>query len=106
MKLRLITAIVLTACSCLFFTACYKEGSGITPSEPLHLTINEKSYSEAKPLVLIDGVEIDDIKKVKINPSDIKSMTVLKSSPTNNLVDTFGIKAKDGVILVSTKGNE
>ncbi|WP_461111946.1 hypothetical protein [Spirosoma jeollabukense] len=106
MVLKHITSVVLTAGSCLYFTACHKEESGITPSKPFHITINDQRHFNVKPLVLIDGIAIDDPTKVKINPADIASMTVLKSDSTNNLVDTYGPKAKAGVILVSTRRNK
>ncbi|GAB3226850.1 hypothetical protein GCM10027423_63880 [Spirosoma arcticum] len=67
------------------------------------MTINDQPRSKIKPLVVVDGVVFDDVMKLKISPNDIESMTVLRSSSTNNLVDTYGPKAKDGVILVSTR---
>ncbi|GAB3745306.1 hypothetical protein [Spirosoma pomorum] len=103
MRIKYITSVVLTACTCLCFTACNKAGSGIVPVAPLQMTINDQPHSKIKPLIVVDGVVFDDVIKLKVSPNDIKSMTVLRSSATNNLVDTYGPKAKDGVILVSTK---
>lgn len=103
MRLGHITSVVLTAGSCLYFTACNRESLGLTLPEPLHITINEQRHFDAKPLILLDGVAIDDFTKLKINPADVASMTVLKPDSANNLVDTYGPKAKDGIILVSTR---
>ncbi len=103
MRIKYVTSVVLTACTCLCFTACNKAGSGIVPIAALQMTINDQPHSKSKPLIVVDGVVFEDVMKLKINPNDIESMTVFRSSATNNLVDTYGPKAKDGVILVSTK---
>lgn len=59
-------------------------------------SINE----EAKPLVLIDGVEGD---LDNINPRDVESISVLKDASSAAI---YGARASFGVILVTTKKGE
>lgn len=106
MKFSRISSVILIACSCIYLTACHKDSLGITPSEPLQLTITDQPQSRTKPLVIVDGVEIEDITKNRLNPDDIKSITVLKANSTPNLVATYGPKASNGVILVNTKARK
>ncbi|GAB3887551.1 hypothetical protein [Spirosoma agri] len=103
MKLRHIIPVALTACSFLHLTACHKAGWEITTPRPLEIVINEKPHHTIKPLILVDGTEIENVTKGTLNPDDIESVSVLQSNSANNLVDMYGPKAKDGVILVSTK---
>lgn len=58
------------------------------------------SNSNAKPLVLVDGVEssID-----MINPNDIESISVLKDAASAAI---YGARAGFGVILITTKSNK
>ncbi len=54
-----------------------------------------------QPLCIVDGVEAKGIDPIKnINPSDIESITILKDS---SAIALYGNKAKDGVILITTK---
>ena len=57
--------------------------------------------SKGKPLVIVDGKEIVSLSDVK--PDDIESMTVLKDKSVAIAVEIFGEKAKDGVIIITTK---
>ena len=50
------------------------------------------------PLILLDGVEINDIGIV--NPNDVYSVDILKDASTS----IYGIKGANGVILITTKG--
>ena len=52
------------------------------------------------PLYIVDGVEAADMNN--INPKDIQSITVLKDKTSTAL---YGEKAKNGVIIVTTKKN-
>lgn len=56
--------------------------------------------SDAKPLVLIDGMEGD---LSTINPNDIESFSVLKDAAAASI---YGSRAPFGVILVTTKTGE
>ncbi|MFD2284761.1 TonB family protein [Pedobacter petrophilus] len=52
-------------------------------------------------LLIIDGVKAVDNKALNtINPNDIESINVLKN---NTAINLYGLKAKDGVLLVTTK---
>ena len=51
-----------------------------------------------KPLFLLDGEEASGIEN--INPEDIHSVSVIKD---NNAIDKYGEKAKNGVVLITTK---
>lgn len=51
-------------------------------------------------LVLIDGIERPDLPLHEIDPNSIASISVLKDK---NAMEQYGVKAKNGVILVTTK---
>jgi len=55
------------------------------------------STTNARPLVLIDGIEGD---LDRINPSDVQSISVLKDASASAV---YGARASYGVILVTTK---
>lgn len=52
----------------------------------------------AKPLILLDNVEISDI--TLVNPDDIESISVLKDAASASI---YGVRAAAGVILITTK---
>ncbi|MGB5944363.1 MAG: TonB-dependent receptor plug domain-containing protein [Leeuwenhoekiella sp.] len=60
-----------------------------------------KHNLDEAPLILIDGEEKDRLEQV--NPDMIESLTVLKDSSATK---RFGSKAKNGVILITTKKEE
>lgn len=57
--------------------------------------------SGAKPLILVDNVEVPDLKM--INPDDIESISVLKDAASTSI---YGARATWGVILVTTKSGK
>lgn len=52
----------------------------------------------ANPLIILDGVPIDDINHV--NPNDVESISVLKDAASASI---YGSRAAAGVILITTK---
>lgn len=52
---------------------------------------------ETDPLILVDGVQTDDISY--INPNDVADVTVLKDASTS----IYGVQGANGVILITTK---
>jgi TonB family protein len=56
--------------------------------------------AEQKPLIIADGKTIDIIKMKEIDPKTIETMTVLKDKAA---ISQYGEKAKDGVIVITTK---
>ena len=52
---------------------------------------------DSRPLILVDGNVIEDLSVV--NPSDIKSMNILKDATAG----IYGVRAANGVILITTK---
>lgn len=52
---------------------------------------------DARPLILVDGNFVEDLSV--INPSDIKSINVLKDATAG----IYGVRAANGVILITTK---
>ena len=56
-----------------------------------------ESINGGSPLILVDGVPMD---AEKINPNDVKSVTVLKDAASAAI---YGARASFGVILVETK---
>ncbi|MBO7538488.1 MAG: TonB family protein [Prevotella sp.] len=56
--------------------------------------------SDHLPMVIADGKTIDINKMKEIDPKTIESMTVLKDKAA---INQYGEKAKDGVIIITTK---
>lgn len=54
-----------------------------------------------KPLIVVDGIEMDDISY--LNPQDIASVSVLKDAASSSI---YGTRAAFGVILITTKGTQ
>lgn len=52
---------------------------------------------DSRPLILVDGNVVEDLSV--INPSDIKSMNILKDATAG----IYGVRAANGVILITTK---
>ncbi|GAB3652290.1 TonB-dependent receptor [Echinicola sediminis] len=59
------------------------------------------TIGDSSPLVIVDGVPIDNIND--INPGDIESMSVLKDAASASI---YGSRAAAGVILITTKRAE
>ena len=49
-------------------------------------------------LIILDGMEVADISDV--NPSDVKSVEVLKDSAST----MYGVRGANGVVIIKTKG--
>lgn len=60
-------------------------------------TLSNSEVSD--PLIIVDGVPIDDLSLV--NPQDIASVSVLKDAASTSI---YGSRAAFGVILITTKG--
>jgi len=59
------------------------------------------AVAKKKPgLIMLDGVVISHEEMEKISPSDIASLSVIKDK---SAIETYGEKAKDGVILITSK---
>jgi TonB-dependent SusC/RagA subfamily outer membrane receptor len=56
-------------------------------------------YASTDPLFIVDGTEVSDIDY--LNPSDVKSVEVLKDSATA----IYGTRGACGVILITTRKN-
>lgn len=52
---------------------------------------------ETDPLILVDGVQTDDISY--LNPNNVADITVLKDASTS----IYGVQGANGVILITTK---
>lgn len=61
---------------------------------------DEAQAAEKHPLVLLDGKAIDYAQLKTIDPSTVSHMEILKDKAST---DKFGDKAKNGVILITTK---
>lgn len=55
-------------------------------------------YGNPNPLYVVDGVWFDDISF--LNPADIENISVLKDASAQSI---YGIRAANGVVLISTK---
>jgi TonB-dependent starch-binding outer membrane protein SusC len=57
------------------------------------------TFGDNNPLILVDGVVYDSEGLNALNPSDIKSINVLKDATAG----IYGVRAANGVILIETK---
>lgn len=67
---------------------------------------NSKGTWEIKngsPLILVDGVQMDDTYLSMLNPSDIESISLLKDAASAAI---YGARATYGVLLVTTKNGK
>lgn len=55
------------------------------------------------PLILVDGVQMDETYLSMLNPSDIESISLLKDAASAAI---YGARATYGVLLVTTKGGK
>ena len=77
----------------------YGEKPSVTDKES-RATI--RSISGKEPYIIVDGSPIDNAKLKDIDPKTIDHMEVLKDK---SAIEKYGEKAKDGVILITTKKN-
>lgn len=61
---------------------------------------NAATKNSPQPLYVIDGVPMEDAGLSNIQPADIKEISILKDSTA---VKVYGEKAKNGVVLVTTR---
>ena len=104
MNYRRLTVLILVVGSSFLGSACSKTNLAILPAPPTALV--DKQSEDTRPLYFVNNVEVKDFKQAKIGPNDIESVNVLKPSATNDLVSTYGPKAKNGVIFVTTKNGK
>ncbi|MCF6279542.1 MAG: SusC/RagA family TonB-linked outer membrane protein [Flavobacteriaceae bacterium] len=57
----------------------------------------------SEPLYLLDGIQVDEDDIIGINPSDIKSMVVLKDAASTAI---YGARGANGVIVITTKSGK
>lgn len=83
----------------------YGSGSlylGLTDSSTKLRVLTSKPYTGTQPLILVDGIVNPDISH--LSPNDIESIAVLKpKSKDDSMVELYGDKALNGVIVVTTK---
>lgn len=101
MNYRQIASLIMVVGCTLVGSACSKTNFTTIPAPAAALV--EKQNDGTRLLCFVDNVEVNEFTQSKFGPNDIKSINVLRPSATNNLVDTYGPKAKNGVILVTTK---
>ncbi|WP_300669872.1 hypothetical protein [Soonwooa sp.] len=56
--------------------------------------------TKANPIYVLDGIIVDEKKIKDLKPANIKKVEVLKK---NKATDLYGEKAKDGVIIITSK---
>lgn len=72
-------------------------GVQIGTDNKIHIRGINSIHSSTEPLILLDGVEISDLKL--INPRDVYRIDVLKDASAA----IYGMKGANGVILITTK---
>ncbi|QIP14686.1 hypothetical protein G8759_19755 [Spirosoma aureum] len=103
MKLKDTLLAALIGCLALSFLGCSKISNGIPPAPTVNKFLNG---ADGPPLWLVDNVEVVNPQEkgsIKINPNDIQSITVLSPVSNSDLIRRFGLKGKNGVVLVATK---
>jgi TonB-linked SusC/RagA family outer membrane protein len=61
-------------------------------------TLLNEASGTSKPLILVDGVEVEDLSM--INPDDVADISVLKDAASSSI---YGTRAAFGVLLITTK---
>lgn len=74
---------------------------GTNPQIRLRGLSGSLNGSGAQPLILVDNVEMPDLRM--INPDDIESITVLKDAASASI---YGTRAAWGVLLITTKSGK
>ncbi len=74
---------------------------GTNPSIRLRGLQGSLNGSGAQPLILVDNVELPDLRMV--NPDDIESISVLKDAASTSI---YGTRAAWGVVLITTKSGK
>lgn len=64
------------------------------------VAISNSDGSKANPLFVIDGVIDEDFETSQLDPNSISSMSVFKDQKA---IDLYGVKGKDGVVVITTK---
>ena len=77
----------------------YKEGE-INTTSPKELLEHQISLQNKNTLIILNGKEITRRQLSELNPDQIKSIFTLKGKKA---IEKFGKKAKDGVIVITTK---
>lgn len=72
------------------------------PPPAAEVIFRNSDGTEAKPIFIIDGINKGKDGMKGFNPDDIGSVTVLKDE---SAIDKYGIEGRDGVILITSKGN-
>lgn len=72
------------------------------PGENMDIVIRGANslYKNYAPLYVIDGVVVENIGNVTINPEEIASLTVLKDA---SLTSIYGSRGANGVVVIDTK---
>lgn len=64
------------------------------------ITTFSEAQNAAKPLILIDGIELETTDLARLQPDDIATFSVMKDATATAL---YGARGANGVILVTTK---
>lgn len=72
------------------------------PGEAMDVVVRGANslYKNYSPLYVIDGVIVDNIGNVTVNPEEISSLTVLKDA---SLTSIYGARGANGVLIINTK---
>lgn len=96
-----LTVLALVTASGLLAGACSK-ATLVVPPVPTTALV-EKQTDFPPMLFFVDSVEVADIKQAKLDPNNIKAIHVLGVAQKEELVRTYGQRAKNGVVFVTTK---
>ncbi|QHV93999.1 hypothetical protein [Spirosoma endbachense] len=103
MQLKDTVLAALIGCFAFSFWGCSKISNGIPPAP----TVNKfLKGADGPPLWLVDNVEVVNPQEkgsFQVSPNDIQSITVLSPASNSDLISRFGLKGKNGVVLVATK---
>ncbi|RIV20020.1 hypothetical protein DYU11_24225 [Fibrisoma montanum] len=103
MKLKHTILTVLIGCFAGCFIGCNKASNGIPPAPTANKFLNG---ADGPSLWLVDNVEVANPQEkgsFKVRPDDIQNVTVLSPASNSDLVSRYGMKGKNGVVLITTK---
>ncbi|MFD0751539.1 TonB-dependent receptor plug domain-containing protein [Mucilaginibacter calamicampi] len=74
------------------------------PADTTGLTIRGATLRDDAPLIIVDGRERSSINS--IDPNDIETVSVFKDARAINAYASYGERAKNGVIVITTKNGK
>ena len=103
MEFKHITFALLIGWFAFSFIGCSRLSHGVPPAPEANRFL---TGADGPPLWVIDNVEVVnplENSRLTIRPADIKRVTVLSPASNQDLISRYGVKGRNGVVLMTTK---